>query len=130
MNKLLFAITVIGTSLLFFACNSDQKELDNSEEKPLEEFNYLAGKFADIQMLRFRIPGFDDLPLQQKILSYYLYEAGLSGRDIFFDQNGLYSGFFIFKVDIFYPWFCQNRRFNSFSEWIFHQSSSAIICQE
>jgi dipeptidyl-peptidase-3 len=50
-------------------------------------FNYIAERFADIQVLRYQIPGFDGLPLQQKKLSYYLTQAGLSGRDIFYDQK-------------------------------------------
>lgn len=50
-------------------------------------FNYIADKFADIQVLRYKVPGFNELTLQQKELAYYLSEAGLSGRDIFYDQK-------------------------------------------
>ncbi len=46
-----------------------------------------AEAFADLQILRYQVPGFDDLPLQQKQLSYYLYEAALCGRDIIYDQK-------------------------------------------
>ena len=52
-----------------------------------EEFQVVADQFADIQMLRYRVPGFDQLTLQQKKLAYYLTEAGLAGRDIFYDQK-------------------------------------------
>lgn len=48
-------------------------------------------QFADIQILRYRVPGFDDLTLRQKELVYYLTEAALQGRDILFDQNGKYN---------------------------------------
>jgi len=54
---------------------------------PAEEFKPEADRFADIQVLRYRIPGFENLTLPQKKLAYYLYEAGLSGRDIFWDQK-------------------------------------------
>lgn len=52
-----------------------------------EEFNFFAEKFQDIQVLRYQIPGFDELNLNQKKLVYYLTEAGLAGRDIMYDQN-------------------------------------------
>lgn len=48
-------------------------------------------KFADLQILRYHVPGFDDLSLNQKKLIYCLAEAALWGRDIFFDQNGKYN---------------------------------------
>lgn len=48
-------------------------------------------QFADIQILRYRVPGFEELPLQQKELVYYLTQAALEGRDILFDQNGKYN---------------------------------------
>lgn len=51
------------------------------------EFKVVADQFADIQILRYRVPGFDQLTLQQKKLAYYLTEAGLAGRDIFYDQK-------------------------------------------
>src|SRR5689334_13955441 len=50
-------------------------------------FEFKADRFADIQVLRYRVPGFEKLSLKQKQLAYYLYEAGLSGRDIFYDQK-------------------------------------------
>ena len=55
------------------------------------EFKYTDERFADIQMLRYQLPGFDDLTLKQKIYIYYLSEATLWGRDITFDQYGRYN---------------------------------------
>jgi dipeptidyl-peptidase-3 len=52
-----------------------------------KEFNYMADRFADIQVLRYEVKGFDQLSLKQKQLAYYMYQAGLSGRDIFYDQK-------------------------------------------
>ena len=48
-------------------------------------------RFADIQMLRYNVEGFDELSLQQKTFIYHLQEAALWGRDILFDQNGRYN---------------------------------------
>lgn len=50
-------------------------------------FKVQTEQFADLRILRYRIPGFDDLPVVKKELLYYLYEAALSGRDIIWDQN-------------------------------------------
>ena len=54
-------------------------------------FKYQGERFADIQMLRYRIPGFEALSLNQKLYIYYLSEATLWGRDITFDQFGKYN---------------------------------------
>ena len=56
-----------------------------------DKFDYTVEKFADLQILRYRVPGFENLSLQQKELVYYLTEAALQGRDILFDQNGKYN---------------------------------------
>ena len=53
--------------------------------------NYIDEKFADIQLLRYKVEGFEALTLQQKIYIYYLSKAILSGRDITFDQFGKYN---------------------------------------
>ena len=54
-------------------------------------FAYSEEKFADIQMLRYKLPGFEELPLQKKIFIYYLSQATLCGRDITTDQFGKYN---------------------------------------
>ena len=54
-------------------------------------FDYHVDRFYDLQILRYQVPGFDTLPLQQKKLIYYLTEAALLGRDILFDQNCKYN---------------------------------------
>lgn len=55
--------------------------------KGLSGFKYQTEQFGDVKVLRFDVPGFEDLTLKQKMLAYYLYEASLAGRDIFYDQN-------------------------------------------
>lgn len=56
-----------------------------------ENFNYIVEQFADLQLLRYRVTGFENLSLRQKELVYYLSQAALEGRDILFDQNGKYN---------------------------------------
>ncbi|MCF8378427.1 MAG: dipeptidyl peptidase 3 [Bacteroidales bacterium] len=83
MKHILF-LFVIG--LLFSACNSEVK-MKTEEQKQTEDFNYLLEQFADIKIMRYQVPGFEDLSLDQKKLTYYLSQAALCGRDIIFDQN-------------------------------------------
>lgn len=64
------------------SCSTQQQE---------SSFNYNDERFADLQMLRYKVEGFEDLSLQQKTFIYHLQEAALWGRDILFDQNGLYN---------------------------------------
>jgi dipeptidyl-peptidase-3 len=77
--KQLFILAVVF--LLLTSFNSTQTTHN------MESFNYNADRFADIQVLRYRVSGFEALSLQQKQLVYYLSQAALEGRDILFDQN-------------------------------------------
>ena len=65
-------------------------EVDKSMNK-MKEFNYTVEQFADLQLLRYKVHGFESLSLRQKELVYYLSQAALQGRDILFDQNGKYN---------------------------------------
>jgi dipeptidyl-peptidase III len=56
-------------------------------EIPADNFEYIADQFADLRILRYQVPGFEQLAPQEKELLYYLYEAALAGRDIIYDQN-------------------------------------------
>ena len=56
-----------------------------------EDFKYSDERFADIQMLRYRLNGFEQLPIRKKLYIYYLSQATLCGRDITFDQFGRYN---------------------------------------
>ncbi len=62
-----------------------------SAAQTADNFKYNDQKFADIQMLRYKVEDFESLPLQQKTLVYYLHKAALCGRDILFDQNCRYN---------------------------------------
>ena len=71
---------------LLTACGGNPKTTAEAEK-----IDYTVEQFADLQILRYRVPGFEDLSLKQKELVYYLTEAALQGRDILFDQNGKYT---------------------------------------
>jgi len=79
--KYLFILLVTVTS---FNCNTE-------EMNQPDNFKYMTEQFADLGILRYKIPGFEELPLKQKEMLYYLYEAALAGRDIYYDQNYKYN---------------------------------------
>jgi dipeptidyl-peptidase-3 len=85
----MFRINVILVMILttFIACHRSGKH----QSSPGDEFNYFVDQFEDMRVLRYRLPDFDSLSLQQKKLIYYLSEAALSGRDILWDQNFRYN---------------------------------------
>ena len=62
-----------------------------SAQQTADDFPYNDERFADLQMLRYKVEGFEKLTLRQKTFIYYLQEAALTGRDILFDQNGRYN---------------------------------------
>lgn len=62
-----------------------------SEKKNNDSFRYNVEKFADIKIIRYQVPGFEELTPKQKILVYYLSQAAIEGRDIIFDQNFKYN---------------------------------------
>ena len=84
MKKLIMT-GMIGTMLLAGCSQQGKQELEQ------DSFDYTVEQFADLQLLRYKVHGFEDLPLEQKKLVYYLSEAALQGRDILFDQNGKYN---------------------------------------
>jgi len=80
MKKIILFMALTGT---LTCCTNNQENTDG--------FNYSVDRFADIEVLRYQVPGFEALPLQQKQLLFHLSEAALMGRDIFFDQNNRYN---------------------------------------
>lgn len=77
------------TAIAMTACMGQKP--DTTAADPDKDFNYVVDQFADLQILRYRVPGFESLSLGQKQLLYHLSEAAQMGRDIFFDQNGRYN---------------------------------------
>ena len=86
MNKPTFLLLLL--IFAFWSCQNEQKADDSStQSSEKEEFEYKVDEFADISVLRYKIPDWDQLELSDKKLVYYLTQAGLSGRDIIWDQN-------------------------------------------
>ena len=84
MKKLVMLSTL---ALLLCACNTGGKKPEGNTEN----FKYLVDEFADIKIIRYQIPDWDQLSLQQKEYIYYLGEAAKCGRDILWDQNFKYN---------------------------------------
>lgn len=82
MKKLLTLMT--ASAIMLTSCNKGGK-VEN------DDFDYTVDRFADIEVLRYKVPDFDSLSLDQKRLVYYLTEAALWGRDILWDQNNEYN---------------------------------------
>lgn len=76
--------TIIGAIIASISATSMTNATENN-------FDYIVDHFADIEVLRYKVPGFEDLTLNQKLLIYYLTEAAIAGRDILWDQNGKYN---------------------------------------
>lgn len=87
MKKILKPVLLAVISVTSFACSSGEKKTVVEETA----FEVKVDQFADLQILRYRIPGFDSLSLQQKELLYYLSEAAKAGRDMIWDQNYKYN---------------------------------------
>jgi dipeptidyl-peptidase-3 len=80
MKKIIFFMALSG---IIAGCSNNREHT--------EDFNYTADRFADTEVLRYQVPGFEGLTLQQKQLLFHLSEAALMGRDILFDQNNRYN---------------------------------------
>ena len=79
-----FILFLVTLSLMSF---KDINTTAAGQDDGSDGFKYQTEQFADLKILRYRVPGFHKLSLDQKKLLYYLYKAGLSGRDIIYDQN-------------------------------------------
>lgn len=78
------SILFLSLLALLWGCTPNEK-VETTEKK--DDFKYWTEQFADLKIYRYQIPGFENLSLDQKKLVYYLSQAGLSGRDIIYDQN-------------------------------------------
>ncbi|MEQ8908659.1 MAG: dihydrofolate reductase [Vicingaceae bacterium] len=94
-SKLLPLSLLLAVGMI--ACGGPDKKKDSEKEQKeevakeesheKEDFTYTADRFADIRLIRYKVPGFEELSAEKKELLYYLYKAALSGRDIMYDQN-------------------------------------------
>lgn len=85
-KTILFFMTTI-----LMACGGKQSPVQVQKTPDIDSFNYVVDRFADIEILRYRVPDFENLTLKQKELVYYLTQAALEGRDILYDQNNKYN---------------------------------------
>ena len=91
--KLKIMLRAFLMASIIWSCADEKKEVpaEESLETESKEFSYNVENFADIKVLRYQIPGWDNLTLKEQELVYYLTQAGLSGRDIMWDQNYRYN---------------------------------------
>jgi len=84
-------LAAVAAVLLLAACGQEkgptETAITEDKNEAPEEFQVQVDRFADIKILRYTIPGFDELSLKEKKLAYYLSEAALAGHDIIYDQN-------------------------------------------
>ncbi len=76
---------------LAYALMNHSCTTNNNGSTEQDDFQYMVEQFADLKVMRYRIPGWDSLNLRQKTYIYHLSEAALAGRDITFDQNYKYN---------------------------------------
>ncbi len=87
MKRTKSSLVLFAAAVLAVSCSEKKEETAKSNT----EFNVIAESFGDLQVLRYQVPGWEELTLQQKTLAYYLYEAALAGRDIIYDQLGKHN---------------------------------------
>ena len=87
--KFRYTLGFILAMTFLFSCQPKQEKTISTETstEQKDSFDYVSEQFADIKILRYQIPGFEQLTLQQKKYVYFLAQAGLAGRDIMYDQN-------------------------------------------
>lgn len=94
MKQFTFNAMIVSGALFMASCvdagNKDAKATDTKTGTDTK-YEILAESFADLQLLRYQVPGWDQLTAQQKEFAYYLSEASLAGRDIIYDQQGKYN---------------------------------------
>ncbi len=88
--KIKFLLALLMASFISFSCGDEKKGSGSKESLEItnsDSFNYIVEQFADLKILRYQITGWEKLTLKEQKLVYYLTQAGLSGRDIMWDQN-------------------------------------------
>ena len=97
----------------FGSCRRDREVKD--------EFQWVVDRFDDIRVLKYQVPEFDSLSLNDKLLVYYLGQAALCGRDILFDQNGKYNLRIRRTLEAIYQGYTGDRedeRFKQFEKYL------------
>lgn len=101
------------TAMAMTACTGQKAD---EAAAPQGDFNYVVDQFADLQILRYQVPGFESLSLKQKQLLYHLSEAALMGRDILFDQNCRYNLLVRHTLEAIYTEYKGDREDTQFKE--------------
>ncbi|MDE6389907.1 MAG: dihydrofolate reductase, partial [Duncaniella sp.] len=83
----LFIPAAAAAGLMFSSCGGGKE----ASADTADNFDYNVDRFADIEVLAYKVPDFEKLTPRQRILIYYLTEAALTGRDILWDQNGRFN---------------------------------------
>lgn len=91
MKQLGFLGFAVIFSVVFVACSKKNDQNSSADTESDKNFEVSVDRFADLEVLRYRVPGFEQLTPKQKELAYYLYQAALSGRDIIYDQKYKYN---------------------------------------
>tara|TARA_B100001057_G_scaffold450344_1_gene492306 strand:- start:124 stop:2127 length:2004 start_codon:yes stop_codon:yes gene_type:complete len=99
---------VVLLSIIFLGCKNDLSQ---------NKFSFFSEQFSDTRILRYKIPDFQKLNLKQKKLVYYLTQAGLSGRDIIYDQNYKHNLSIRRALENVYQNFKGDRSSNSWGEF-------------
>lgn len=106
------------TAMAMSACSGQKAD----EAGPAREsFDYVVDQFADLQILRYQVPGFESLSLQQKRLLYHLSEAALMGRDILYDQNCRYNLAIRRTLEVIYKTYkdeCEDPQFKALATYL------------
>ena len=82
-----FFIPFSMMTISLIACKNDKQPAVEAKD----DFKYFVEQFDDMRVLKYKLPGFESLSLQQKEYIYYLSQAALAGRDILWDQNFRYN---------------------------------------
>lgn len=98
-------------TVLLIACGAEKQTTPT-----MEDFKYTVDRFADIEILRYRVPDFEKLSLEQKELVYYLNQAALEGRDILYDQNNKYNLLVRRTLEAIYENYAGNKNSDEFKE--------------
>ncbi len=91
-NYNVFTLSILAAAFTLQSCGGGAEKptepaADTTTVEAADDFEYFAEQFADLKLIRYQIPSWDKLSPKQKELVYYLYEAGISGRDMIWDQN-------------------------------------------
>lgn len=97
-----------------FASSCSTQEGKEGAVTEKETFDYHVDKFADLEILRYQVPGFESLTLKQKELIYYLSQAALEGRDILYDQNNKYNLAIRRTLETIYLYYAESRNTDDF----------------